>query len=45
MNKPITTSFRLEQLNYNQEVEDLLSFRRMPDQVGHTMDSKQSIKR
>ena len=39
MNKPITTSFRLKQLNYNQEVKDLLPFRRMPDQVGQRMDS------
>jgi hypothetical protein len=45
MNKPITTSFRFKQLNYNQDLEDWLSFRRIPDQVGQRMDSKQSIKR
>ena len=39
MNKLITKSFRLKQLNYNQEVKYLLPFRRMPDQVGQRMDS------
>lgn len=45
MNKPITTSFRLKQLNYNQEVKDLLPFRNISGQMGQRMDSKQSVKR
>ncbi len=44
MNKPITTSFRFKQLNYNQDFQDWLSFRRMLHQMGQRMDSKQSIK-